>query len=77
MSQLTISRKWNNPQITANFTNEEISLSISLEDFKTALLQEIGSVTFVFKKDTFANMVDKAINNIMQGVKDESVKVAR
>jgi len=73
-SVITISRKWNNPKITAKVSNEEISLEMDIEDFKTALKQEIGSVTWVIKKDTFDARLDDAVNKILSGVKEESAK---
>jgi hypothetical protein len=73
-TKVTISRKWNNPKITTKVSNEEISLEMDIEDFKTALKQEIGSVTWVIKKDTFDARLDDAVNKILSGVKEESAK---
>ena len=74
-TKLTISKKWNNPQIKTTITNEDISLEMNMEDFKKALKQEIGSITWTFKKDTFNKMVDEAIQRVISGVKEESAKV--
>ena len=72
---ITISRKWDNPKIEVTITNEDISLIMDMEDFKTALKQEIGSITWTFKKDTFNKMLDEAIQRVISGVKEESAKV--
>jgi|GEM_PF-4850672 len=47
---VTVSRYWDNPKILTKVTNKEISLEMSLDDFKEALKQEIGSVTTVVTK---------------------------
>lgn len=74
-SIITISRKWNNPQIQTNISLEGIELMMSIEDFKIALLKEIGSITFTFTEKSFNKQLNDAINNILQGIKDESAKV--
>ncbi len=42
MNKVTILRKWDNPQITINVTNEEISLEMSLDAFVRALTDEVA-----------------------------------
>ncbi len=71
---ITVSRKWNNPAITTVVEDSGISLSMNLEDFKTALKQEIGSVTWTFRKDTIDAKIDSAIDTIIEGIKQESSK---
>lgn len=44
MTKITILRKWNNPQIEINVTNEAISISMSLGDFVRALTDEVAEV---------------------------------
>ena len=72
---VTISRYWDNPKITTVITPAFISLSIDMEDFVTALKQEIGSVTWTFKKETFDKQLDEAIRVVLEKVKEESIKV--
>jgi len=72
---LTISRYWTNPKIQTIITDESISLQVSLDDFISALKTEIGSVSFVFKKETFNAQLDSAVNKVLEMVKEESVKV--
>lgn len=74
---VTVSRSWNNPEITIKITGDGIYLSMDMEDFKKALKkeitedfkktlkQEIGSVKFVFKQTTFSDIVDKAVANVI------------
>lgn len=72
---VTISRKWNNPQIKTTISKEGIELQISIEDFEVALLEEIGSVTFTLTKGQLKDKVNKAILNVLTGIKEESIKV--
>lgn len=74
-SVVTISRKWNNPKITTTITGEQISIQMSMEDFVTALKAEIGSVTLVMTKAGFEARLDAAVANVLQGMKDETIKV--
>ena len=71
---ITISRKWNNPQIEVMVSGEGISLDISLKDFLTALKQEIDSVTFTFTKAAFDAQFDAAVERVLEGIKEESKK---
>ncbi len=72
---ITISRLWHNPEIRTVLSKQGISLEMDIEDFKTALLKEIGSVMTVFRRSTFEAIVDKAFENIIEGIKEESIKV--
>lgn len=72
---VTISRLWNNPHITTTINIEGIELEISLEDYLTALIKEIGSITFVVSNDKFSNKVRVASNKVLEGMKLESSKV--
>ena len=74
-SFVTISKKWGHPQINITMDQEGIALKMDIEDFKIALKQEIGSVTWVLKKETLDLRLDEAINRIISGVKEESAKV--
>lgn len=71
---VTISRKWNNPHIDIFICEEEISLKMSMEDFETALLEEIGSVATTLTKNGFKKKLRSAINNVISGIKEESIK---
>lgn len=75
MKTLTVSRKWNNPHIEITVDNEAIQLRMTAEDFRLALIQEIGPVAMVFKQATFEKMVSDAFGRVINGVKEESAKV--
>lgn len=74
-TKITISRKWNNPKIEAKVYDAGISLSMGLDDFLIAVKQEVGSVTWVFKKATFEKQLDEAVKRVVSGIKQESAKV--
>ena len=64
-----------NPEIITTVNIEGITLVINIEDFKVALLKEIGPVAMVFKQTTFESMVNKAFENVIEGIKEESAKI--
>lgn len=72
---VTISKKWNNPQINILIDVEGIELKMDLSDFREALKREIGSITWTFKKETFDSQLDAAITRVISGIKEESAKV--
>lgn len=73
MTKITICRKWNNPQISINLTNEAISLEMSLDDFLVALAdevaeplvntiaQEAGNPSFWFTKNVLTKNLVKTL----------------
>ena len=74
-SIITISRRWNNPQISTTISREGIQMVMSIDDFEKALLEEIGSVTLILTREQFRDKLAKAIANVIQGIKEESIKV--
>lgn len=72
---VTISKKWNNPQINIMIDVEGIELKMNMDDFREALKREVGSITWVFKKETFNSQLDAAITRVISGIKEESAKV--
>ena len=72
---LTVSRKWNNPKIRTRIDHEGIDVSIELQDFLAALVQELGPVTWVFTDRTFQVKFDAAVARVLSGIKEETVKV--
>ena len=75
MTKVTISRHWNNPEINTSITSEILQIDIKLEDFIYALKQEIGSVTWTFKQETFDKQIDNALAMVLKKVKQETSKV--
>jgi hypothetical protein len=72
---VTISRYWGYPKVNTIITDEFIGLRISLENFTKALKEEIGSVTWVVRKETFDERLDQAVMRVLEKVKQESVKI--
>lgn len=73
-SVLTISRKWQQPMVLVRIDVEGIEISIDLIDYVEALISEIGSIAFVFKKETFAQQLKAANERVISGLKEESAK---
>jgi len=74
-SIVTISRHWKNPKITTSISTDGIAIQMSMEDFVTALKEEIGSVTWVVMQKTFSERLDAAVEKVISGMKQETVKV--
>lgn len=72
--RVTVSRLWHNPSIMTTINDEGIRLEMNLEDFKKAIIKEFGSVTFVFTQKGFETKMDLAFENVIKGIKEESVK---
>jgi hypothetical protein len=75
METVTITKLWHNPQINVTVDSEKISLSMPLDDFMEALLQEIGSVTLILTQKAFSAKMKSAKERVLSGVKEESIKV--
>ena len=71
---VTISKYWNSPEITTVMTTDKIALKIDIEDFKKALKEEIGSVKWIFRNSSFRKRVDEAFFNVLEKIKEESIK---
>lgn len=71
---VTVSRKWNNPRIEIVVNNVEINLSISMEDFVQALLEEFGNPALVVTRGQFSSRLRQSVERVIAGVKEESVK---
>ena len=48
---------------------------MNMDDFIMAFKEEIGSVTWVITQKEFEKRIDKAILKIIQGIKEESIKI--
>lgn len=81
MKKVTILRKWNNPKIEIQVTDDAIELSLSLEDFVRALTDEVaepmvrqvvqdaGNPTLWF---TGAKLEKKMVDSI-EGIKAQAI----
>ena len=72
-SIVVISRYWNNPNILAYVTDDEVGVRISLDDFITALKAELGSITFKISNTNFNQLIDDSVKLIIERVKETSV----
>ena len=72
---ITVSRLWNNPEIKTTISDSGIGLEMNINDFTTAMLEEIGSVTTVLTKAQFKKKFEQAVVNVISGVKQESAKI--
>lgn len=72
---VTISRKWNHPEIKMMVNGIQIHMEISLEDFVTALLTELEHPVTIWTKNQLDTKVRAAVGRVIEGVKEESVKV--
>jgi len=72
---VTISRYWNSPAITTSISQEGISLQTDMADFLTALVKEMGSVTWVVTNTQFREKLDNAVRAVIEKIKEESIKV--
>ena len=73
--KITICRKWNNPEIRINVSDEDISIEISLADFLYALADEAaepiaesiaqvaGNPSFWFTKEALTNNLVKSLES--------------
>lgn len=72
---ITKSRKWHSPEILAYVNNEEIGLSIKLDDYLQALVAEIGNPTFIVTQAQLLAKLRAASIVIEQEMHDKSVAV--
>ena len=72
---ITKSRKWHSPEILAYANNEEIGLSIKLDDYLQALVAEIGNPTFIVTQAQLLAKLRAASVVIEQEMHDKSVTV--
>lgn len=77
METVTITKLWHHPGITINVDNTGIQFSIPLDDFLSALTQEIGSVTWVLTQKSFSAKMITAKEKVLEGIKAESLKVIK
>jgi hypothetical protein len=72
---VTISRYWDNPKINIVVDSDLISLSIGIEDFYVALLEEVGQIATTLTKKQMLDKLKKAGNIVVEKIKEESIKV--
>ena len=75
MEYVTIMRKFGNPQIVIDVSDDLIGISMKLPDFLDALAEEIGNPTMVITKKQLADRISKAADVIVRDMKLETTKV--
>lgn len=73
---LEISRKWHNPQVLINVGKDGLWEKMALNDFKAALIKEIGSVRWTWKQETLEAQVNKAFDNVIREIMGMTRSVA-
>lgn len=74
---ITVTRYWHSPKIQTQITNEKIQLSMDIDDFKLALEEEMKSLHWMsfITNGKIVDKLNEAIDNIIEKVKEESIKV--
>jgi hypothetical protein len=71
---ITVSREWHRPDIKTTISPEGISLAMDIEDFKAALIAELGPMWKIQTEKQITAKLDAAVENIIAGIKRESKK---
>jgi hypothetical protein len=72
--KVVISRYWHKPEVEIGIGYQGIQLAISLDDFRKAVFEEMGSVAMTFTKAQLQNQLEKAFTSAIAKVKVESEK---
>ena len=73
MEKIVVSRKWNNPNVTAFMENNEVGDKISLDDFINAVVEEIGNPTSLVTKQALRNRLIIASSEVVKEMKKQTV----
>lgn len=74
-STITVSRKWNNPSIVSFVDANEIGSTMLLDEYLEAVLQIVGSPTFVLTRAQLAEKVKSASTQVVEEMKRATVNV--
>ncbi len=74
---VTISRRWNQPEISIDVDGDGIDIKMKMEDFIQALKLELGSPLNIITKKQLSKRVSVAANAVLGGIKKETVKIIR
>ena len=72
MEKVVISRYWNNPEILVTVTDKEISLSMNLAEYLSAVLEEAGNPAALLTKAALAKRINDASTLVLSRVKEAS-----
>lgn len=70
--RIVVSRYWNRPQITVTVNEEKIELYTTLESFREAILQEMGSPWKLFTRQRMRAKMEQAFFNVIEKIKEAS-----
>lgn len=73
MEKIVVSRKWNNPEVTAFMENNEVGAKISLDDFINAVVEEVGNPTSLVTKQALKNRLIIASSEVIKEMKKQTV----
>jgi hypothetical protein len=69
-TMVTVSRLWNNPKIETTISITGISITMNMDDFKIALIDELVGAGI-----TGEHGIAESIDKVIEGIKAESAKV--
>lgn len=73
--KIVISKKWKHPEISVEALVESLEISMSIDDFLSCLLEQIGSPTFIMTKEQLKQKVLGAKEEIVKEMKKASVNI--
>ena len=73
MEKIVVSRKWNNPEVTAFMENNEVGAKISLDDFINGVVEEVGNPTSLVTKQALKNRLIIASSEVIKEMKKQTV----
>jgi hypothetical protein len=74
--QIVVSKKYGNEiKVRVVVTNEDITISMNVEHYKTAMKKEIGQIWSTWTQETFAKKFDAAHDAVIKEMKDRTADV--
>lgn len=74
-TKIIVCRKWQEPEIELFVDQTEIGAKMSLDDFKLAIHNEIGSPALLMTKAQMLDALDKAITAVVAEMKSSTVHI--
>ncbi len=74
-TKVVVCRKWHNPSIETWVSNKEIGMAMSVDDYLTALVEEVGNPTMMFTKATLLAKLKSASPAVISGIKETSKEI--
>ena len=73
--RVIVSRHWDRPQITVTVNREGIELYASIDDFREAVLAELGSPWKLFTRRRLRRKMEQAFYQVIEKVKEASSSI--